>query len=143
MPSSTVPFPRRLAGDRWYSASCWVMPRTVCGSGCCGSDVEPGCVHRAPHLHHDVLVEAGERAAGVRQVHRQPVTGVVVVGMHHVEGQLELVDAAARPLRVEIGRVSVGLLGVVHPVVGSAAMMSSDRVVGGALQFAEDLRAVK
>ena len=87
-----------------------MIPRTDCGSGCCGRMWKP----RWSTLHHTSttvsLVEAGQRAAGVGQVDRQRGAGVVVVGAHHVDRQLELVDATAGPGRVELRRGRVGLL---------------------------------
>ena len=104
--------------------------------------MDAGRVHPAPHLDHHVLVEPRQGAAGVRQVHRQPFAGVVVVGVHHVERQLQLVDAATRPVGVELGDVREGLLGVVLPVV---RQRGHDLLRPGAprpLQLAQDLRAV-
>jgi hypothetical protein len=75
-------------------------------SGAAAATVGPSC--RAPprvnpsapprrNLDHHLLVEAWQCPPDVRRVHRQHVAGVVVEGVHRVDRELELVDAAARP----------------------------------------------
>ncbi len=52
-------------------------------------------VAAALDLDDEVVRKAGEGAAGVRDVHRVHLVLVVEDRVHHVDGELELVDAAA------------------------------------------------
>ena len=62
--------------------------------------LDPGGRAAARHLYHEVVGEARQRAA-VRDVHGQHVARVVEDGVHRVDRELELVDAAAGPSRIE------------------------------------------
>ena len=55
----------------------------------------PPRVAAAEHLDDEVVGEAGQRAARVRHVDRVRLVLVVEDRVHHVDRELELVDAAA------------------------------------------------
>ena len=70
--SSRVPSQPAFAASIWYSASCCVMPQHRVRQRLLLLGVEALGVDRAPDLDDDRLVEAGQHAAGVGDVERQP-----------------------------------------------------------------------
>ena len=99
---------------------------------------DPARVAAAERLDDERVGEAGDRAL-VGHVDRQRLAAVVVDGVHAVDRELELVDAAARAVRVEHGAVAARLLDVVLPVARHPAedVLRARRGLG--LQLAQDL----
>ena len=94
MPSSRVPAQAVSAASAWYSPSISTRPRTWRGKGC-GQDLDAVARAAPEHLDDEVVRKARKRAAGVRHVHRMDLVLVVEDRVHHVDRELELVDAAA------------------------------------------------
>ena len=78
---------------------------------------DPVPVDIAGHLDHQIVGEAGDRAM-IGDVHRPDLLAIVEHGIDHVDRQLELVDATARPAWVQHRHIGGGLLAIVLPVVG-------------------------
>ena len=121
MPSSPRAVPRRLGGERLVLAEHLDEAPHVARQRLCGQNLDPVAGAASEHLDDEVVREAGKRAAGVGHVHRMDLVLVVEDRVHHVDRELELVDAAARARRVELRVVALGLLVVVAPVVARPA----------------------
>jgi hypothetical protein len=102
--------------------------------------VEAVAIDATDGLDHQIVGQARDRA-GVRHVDRPRLAAVVVHRVHHVERQLQLVDAATGAGGVEDGRIRNGLLLVVEPVVGHVGedVLRARRALGA--QLLEDLVA--
>ena len=89
------PGPRRLGGERLVLAEHLDEAAHVAGQRLRGEHLDPVARAAAEHLDDEVVGEAGKRAAGVRHVDRMDLVLVVEDRVHHVDRELELVDAAA------------------------------------------------
>ena len=107
------PAPGRLGCERLVLAEHLHEAADVTRKRPRGKHVDAGAVTAAEHLDDEVVGEARERAARVRQVDGVDLVLVVEDRVHHVDRELELVDAAARAGRVELRVVAPGLLLVV------------------------------
>ncbi len=76
-------------------------------------------VHVPHRLHHQIVWEVRD-GAGIRHVHVPELFAVVEHGVHYVDAELELVDAATRVRGIELGLGTRGLFAIVRPVVGHA-----------------------
>ncbi|MBN9346173.1 MAG: DUF1800 family protein [Devosia sp.] len=106
-----------------------------------GDAVDAMPVEASSHFDHEIVGEIGQGAV-IGAIDRQHVTAIVEDGIHGVDGELELVDAAARTLRIELGRIGRRLLDIVLPVVGDLGenvLCASCRLRG---EFAHDLVAI-
>ena len=94
-PVATVAAPRCLGRERLVLAEHLDEPPDVARQRPGREHVDAACVAPAEHLDDQVVREAGQRAARVRHVHRMDLVLVVEDRVHHVDRELELVDAAA------------------------------------------------
>ena len=89
------PFHAVSAASAWYSPSISTSPRTWRGSGRDGITSMPPAWQRPSTSTTRSSGKPGQRAARVRHVDRVHLVLVVEDRVHHVDRELELVDAAA------------------------------------------------